>query len=276
MPATDDEWKKTAEEFENKWNFVHCVGAIDGKHIAIEKPSGSGSEFFNYKHFFSVVLLAVVNANYEFIYVNTGTNGSVSDGGVIKTTAFYRKMMSGELNLPPPSDLPGTSTPAPFVFVGDSAFAINRNIMKPYPFKNISPEQRIFNYRLSRARRVVENTFGILAARFRIFRSSIAIDIENVDAIVLACCSLHNYLGKKSSSYINGTFVDLENIPTTSFHRGDWRQETAGLVPLAQINERRRNEEGNKIRDTFAHYFNREGSVDFQDRMINVVPLATS
>ena len=110
--------------------------------------------------------------------------------------------------------------------------------MKQYPFNNINQEKRVFNYRLSRARRIVEKAFGILAARFRIFRRNISIDVENVNAIVLACCSLHNYLTTNFSSYIHRTLVDHENIETTSFHRGTWRQQTPGLVPLAQCNER--------------------------------------
>ena len=79
MPRDETEWKETAEEFKTKWNFSNRAGAFDGKHIAIEKPLGSGSVYHNYKGFFSIVLFAVVNANYEFIYVHTCTNGSVGD-----------------------------------------------------------------------------------------------------------------------------------------------------------------------------------------------------
>lgn len=272
MPTTQSEWKDNAKMFEDKWNFDHCVGAIDGKHISIEKPPESGSSFYNYKGFFSIVLFGVVNANYEFMYVHTGINGSVSDGGVIQHTSLYNKLMTNELNLPPPCTLQGTNISVPYTFLGDSAFSINRHIMKPYPFKNITHEKRIFNYRLSRARRVVENAFGILAARFRIFRQRISVKIDNVDKIVLACCALHNYLRTKSKSYITKTCVDAENIHNSTFRIGDWREETTGLVSLSQISEKERNNEGNNIRNKFTTYFNGQGRVSFQEDMLRVVP----
>lgn len=206
------------------------------------------------------------------MYVHTGINGSVSDGGVIKHTSFYSKLIADNLNLPPSCTLPETNITAPYIFLGDSAFGINRHIMKPYPFKNITHEKRIFNYRLSRARRVVENAFGILAARFRIFRQSISVDIDNVDNIVLACCALHNYLRRKSKSYITNNCIDTENIIDSTFCFGDWRKETEGLVSLADISEKERNNEGNSVRNKFTNYFNGQGRVPFQEDMLKVVP----
>lgn len=271
MPSSEAEWKNKAKMFEDKWNFNHCVGAMDGKHVAIEKPPGSGSCFYNYKDFFSVVLFAIVDANYEFMYVHTGTNGNVSDGGVIKYTEFYEKLMTDQLNLPPASTLPHTNIKVPYTFVGDSAFAINRHVMKPFSFKNINHEKRIFNYRLSRARRVVENAFGILATRFRIFRRKISVDIDNVDAIVLACCALHNYLRKKSNTYMTDSCVDVENTNDLTFRPGDWRKQNFELVSLVQINEKQRNDEGNEVRNKFMAYFNGQGSVSFQEDMLQVI-----
>lgn len=61
------DWIEVAEIYKKKTNFPHCLGAIDGKHIRIRKPSNTGSEYFNYKNYFSIVLMAVVDANYKFV-----------------------------------------------------------------------------------------------------------------------------------------------------------------------------------------------------------------
>ena len=71
-PMQKYQWKKVARGFEEKWNFPHCIGAIDGKHVVIQAPANSGSMFFNYKKSFSIVLLAVCNSNYEFSMVDIG------------------------------------------------------------------------------------------------------------------------------------------------------------------------------------------------------------
>ncbi|KAL4705475.1 hypothetical protein ACJJTC_017335 [Scirpophaga incertulas] len=273
MPETETEWEETAADFERLWNFSHCIGACDGKHVAIERPPESGSLFYNYKGFFSVVLFAVVNANYEFLYVQTGTNGSLHDGAILNSTNFYKKMVTNALSLPQPSPLPGTDTIVPYVFLGDSAFSLNRHFMKPFPMKNISKEKRIFNYRLSRARRVVENAFGILASRFRVLRRTLNQKLENVDAIILACCALHNYLKKFAPKYITHKFVDRENTTKATFRKGDWRTITDGLTPLQHLSDNQRNTEGNEVRDKFMKYFNAEGRVSFQDKMVNVVSI---
>ena len=76
---TADDWLAIAERFQTKWNFPHCLGAIDGKHIRIKKPALSGALYHNYKGFFSIPLLAVADADYSFLWVNVGGVGHMSD-----------------------------------------------------------------------------------------------------------------------------------------------------------------------------------------------------
>lgn len=258
-----------AKEFDDKWNFDTCVGAIDGKHISIVKPQNSGSYYYNYKGKFSIVLLAVVNANYEFIFLHTGINGRVSDGGVLHETVLFDKLKNGSLNVPPPISIPGTEYTLPYVFLGDEAFPLMENLHKPYSQRNgLTKEERIYNYRQCRARRVVENAFGILATRFRVFHTDIAISVEKVDYIVLAACVLHNFLLKENApSYIRPADVDRENYCTGDMIPGEWRYSQSVMLPSLQRTPRAMSLSAKKSRDTYKTYFNNEGSVIFQDKM---------
>ncbi|XP_022179309.1 uncharacterized protein LOC111039946 [Myzus persicae] len=160
LPQTPEAWKIVASDFNDKWNFGNCLGAIDGKHVDIKKPPNSGSMYYNYKGIFSIVLMAIVNANYQFTMVDVGANGRISDGGVLYYTKFWEKFENNTLNIPLPSCLPNTSGTYPYVFVSDEAFSLKSNLMKPFSQHELTNHRRIFNYRLSRARRVVENAFA--------------------------------------------------------------------------------------------------------------------
>jgi hypothetical protein len=118
--------------------------------------------------------LACANAKYEFVIVDAGAFGRQSDGGIFKNSAFGSAFERQEVPLPDPIPLPNTDYPEmPYVFVADEAFGLKTNMMRPFPGRDLNiadeamvKERRIFNYRLSRARRIIENTFGILANRF--------------------------------------------------------------------------------------------------------------
>lgn len=194
MPNTNEEWLQIAEEFYNKWNFPNCIGALDGKHINIRCPINSGSLNFNYKHTFSVVLMAMADANYKFIFIDVGCKGRISDGGVFNRSSLSTALQSNSLGIPPPRPLPQTNIVTPFVILADDAFALKPYIMKPFNFRGQNRAEHVFNYRLSRGRRMVESTFGIMASRFRLFRTTIELSEKNVKLCILAICALHNWL----------------------------------------------------------------------------------
>jgi hypothetical protein len=132
------DWLRIASEFESRWNFPNCVGAIDGKHINIRCPLNSGSAYFNYKKTFSIVLMASVAADYTFTVIDIGSCGRESDGGVYSNSQFGINMEQKSLNLPVPRPLPGGSICAPFVYVGDEAFPLKvMYIHKVVPMENM-------------------------------------------------------------------------------------------------------------------------------------------
>ena len=154
-----------AKEFSLQSNFHNTLGALDGKHIAITCLPNSGSLYYNYKRFHSIVLLALVDADHKFQYADVGSNGSSSNGGIFKDTALYEAFDKNLAGVPKPESLPNDNLPVLYSIIADDAFALRSWLMKPYSAKKLLKSQHIFNYRLSRARRVVENAFGILAHR---------------------------------------------------------------------------------------------------------------
>ena len=117
-PENQEQWETVALEFEKKWNFHHCLGAIDGKHIVMQAPARSGSFFFNYKKTHSIVLMAVCNANYEFTLLDIGDTGRNSDGGVFGNSDMGVAFESTLMKVPEPDNLPGTDIKCPYVLVG--------------------------------------------------------------------------------------------------------------------------------------------------------------
>ena len=237
-------------------------------------PPGSGSFYFNYKRGFSIVLLAVVDANYKFIYVDIGCNGRVSDGGVFRNSTLFAALESNSLGIPTAKPLPREQTTLPYMLVADDAFPLKEYIQKPYSQVGLTIERRIFNYRLSRARRIIENAFGILANRFRIFMKPIGLAPEKVETIVLACCSLHNFLRSRLGScsvYTPQGSIDSEDVETHAVIPGHWRQQPQpqGWATIPQQGSNRYSKTAKEIRDYLQDYFNSEkGSVSWQNDMI--------
>lgn len=197
MPVPkENEWNAIAEEFWRKWQFPNCIGAIDGKHVIIQAPKNSGSLYWNYKKTYSIVLLALVDPCYNFIAVDLGAYGKNSDGGILANSNLGKSLENNKLNVPKIKALPNTNIELPMVIVGDEAFPLKRYLMRPYPGRGLTNDKAIFNYRLSRARRISENAFGILQQKFRIFNRTLQGDPGNLTNIVMTACILYNFIRK--------------------------------------------------------------------------------
>jgi hypothetical protein len=115
-------------------------------------------------------LLALLGAQYKCIIVKRGSFGKNSDGGIFARSKFGEYLEKGTLNILQGRELPGTDFVAPYVIVGDEAFPLKTYLMRLYPGSQVNRdnEKQNFNYRLSRAKRVAENAFGILSQKFQI------------------------------------------------------------------------------------------------------------
>ena len=185
----------------------------------------TGSTFFNYKHSFSVVLMALVDADYKFLYCDVGCNGRISDGGVFNGCSLDDAIQLHTINLPQPKPAPGDERPMSYFMVADDAFPLREYLLKPFPHRSLEVDKRVYNYRLSRARRVVENAFGILTNRFRVFLTPIALPPATVEQIVLAACSLHNMLRTEVGPAYFGALADREDPATRDVTPGSWRTD---------------------------------------------------
>lgn len=234
------------------------MAALDGKHIRIKAPPKSGSLFYNFKGFHSIVLFAAVDAHGKFLFVDVGCNGKASDSSIFQDSQLYKSLKDGSLNIPPESELsPEMSKKMPYFFIGDDAFALDTNIMKPYNrCGKLSVQQQIFNYRMCRARIVVECAFGRYASRFRVFQRLIELNLENTDSIVLATCALHNYLTKER------TTPNLNNEQTN--------EPLPEIFSPMGVQNYKSFKYACRVRDDLANYFLTDGSVSFQWKKINL------
>lgn len=275
---TTEKWREISLDFHNLWNFPLCCGALDGKHVVIQCPPNSGSQYFCYKGTFSVVLLALCDGRYRFTFVDIGGYGRQSDGGTLASSALGKALAEETINFPEATFLPGTDTLCPHVIVADEAFPQRINIMRPYPGKNLTNEKRIFNYRLSRARRISKNTFGILRARFRVFSRPIEALPQNAVRITKACVALHNYLQMSDAAnpptarYVPPTFVDYAN-ENGQMQQGEWRRIVdgdSGMNDLGRVSSNMYGKAAATIRDRFSAYFlTGNGQVPWQNSVIS-------
>lgn len=246
-----EDWLHIAEGYLEQTYFPNCIGAIDGKHIRIERPNDTGSESFNYKKKYSIILLAIADANYSFVAIDVGAFGSNSDASVFRNSNIGRRLLTNQLDLPVDSVIPNYNegSEMPFVFVGDEAFPLLKHLMRPYPSKNLSMKEKIYNYRLSYARRTVECTFGIMANKWRIFHRPLDTKLELCDYIIKACCILHNFVRKYDGKELPENLGRSENLELLNLH-------PVRLRPSNDVMQ---------IRNLFADYFtSRSGALNWQ------------
>jgi len=221
---------KKREEFYSLRQFPNCIRAIDGKLI--------------------VVILALIDANYKFTKSDVGGYGKSSDGGLFTRSILGKSLEANTLNVPNSKPPHESEEPLPFVIVGDQAFPLKKYLLRPYPGISARNDEskQVYNYRLTRARRAVENVFGVLIQKFRLFYGRIQLCPENAEKVVLTACVLHIYL----RNYVSVEDRVIEN--------------TDALSQFSYVTTFRRSggsssEEAMRAREKYRHCFENVGSL---------------
>ena len=226
--------------------------------------------FSNYKGKQSMVLLAIVDANYRFLLLDFGTNGRISDGGVLQNTRFYEKLVEKKLHIPQLDDVSENFQNVPYVFVADDAFPLTTEILKPFRQADLNSAKReVFNYRLSRARHIVENVFGILSSRFRIFHTAINLEPQNIEKVVMAACALHNFLmDQQPTLYAPANCLYQESSESGNILSMGCDSADSNMNPLQSCNRGNICGNAKEVREHFMDYFMDEGKVAWQNKHI--------
>ena len=201
MPKTEQEFKDKIMDMEELWQFPYSWAAVDGCHIAIKCPPGGAiarKEYHNFKNFYSIILMTLVDAKYRFVWGSCGFPGNSHDSIVLQSTSLWSDIKNGKL-------LPNfiqeeEDISVPPLMLGDSAFPFESFLMKPYSNAVLTKQQRYFNYRLSRARMVIESAYGQLKGRWRFLLRKSEGNLHETKVAALSCMVLHNIcLDKKDT-----------------------------------------------------------------------------
>ena len=196
------------------------------------------------------------------------TPGSESDCGIYNDSPMFQGIQDGTIKLPPPEPLPNDNEDTPYFFIGDDAFPLRQHMLNPYSAPYLDNDQLVFNYWLSRARRVVENLFGIMASRLWCLLQTLEVTPKKAISITKACLTLHNLFRERYG--VNNVSVDDED-ENNEVIPGQWRTDAVMHEVEAQARAPRANAVGQALRTTFQHYFNSDaGRVPWQLRVLGL------
>ena len=152
--------------------------------------------------------------------------------------------LSGSLRIPVSRKIPNTVTKIQFFLVEDETLPLKLNLMRPYPRKDLDYSKRVYNYRISRARRTVDYAFGMLTKKFGVLQTSMETSAEVSEAFVKSFCVLHNFIKRENNfnyfpsddvhkatqSYNSKTCLTATRSPSAS----DMKQPSAVRIALTQ------------------------------------------
>jgi hypothetical protein len=217
--------------------------------------------------------MAMCDANYVFTYVEIGSQGREGDAGVFSRSILGSALRNNAAHVPLPNSPTPMSPILPYVIVGDEAFPLTNYLMRPYPGRGhfvLPYKEQVYNYRLSRARRTIENTFGILVTRWRLFLRPINADINNAECYIKAAIALHNYLRiENDANYLQPELLDQDR-PDGSVRLGRWHEDVCNSTGVSSATRLGSNMNSTSVRNLQSQF------ADFFVSPVGIIPWQTN
>lgn len=206
--------------------FKNCIGALDGTHIAVRPPSGNSEPFRGRKGEPTMNVLAICNFDMRFIYAYVGVPGRAHDTKVLTYCA------TEEASFPHP--------PAGKYYLVDSGYPTRTGYLGPHrktryhidQFNRGGPPsntRELFNRKHSGLRSMIERTFGVWKAKWRVLdRKHPKYELKKWIKIVTATMALHNFI--RDSQHGDTDFSYWEGVESYEQH-GDDQEEHVGYIP---------------------------------------------
>ncbi|RCN28677.1 hypothetical protein ANCCAN_25576 [Ancylostoma caninum] len=148
-PLTRQRLESIAQKTQDRYDYPRAVGFMDGKHVGIKKPARSGSAYWNYQQYFSIILLAICDCDYRILAFDIGAPGRAGDAGVFRTSAIKNFLDRNDALFPATRSL-GDVGAVQYHILVDGGFAQGHRFVRPYTEAEANtPDKRRFNEKLS-------------------------------------------------------------------------------------------------------------------------------
>lgn len=236
FPTDPDSLRDTFAGFETISTLPLVAAAVDGCLLPLARPFGAyGFRYHCYKKFYALTLLATCNAALEFTFIDARQPGCVGDAAAFNNSKLFKEIDAGLFSRPSLlRRLPSGAVIGPYI-VADSAFALHPNVMKCFDEPAYGTPEFLFNYAVIRARRVIENAFGMLQARWQVLRRAYTRKPDWHESVIIVCCLLHNFCQRRGMEF-NPAWAIGNLTHNRDRRRSNSRASGAELVRTALVN----------------------------------------
>lgn len=248
--------QRLAEEFRTSRSVPNplfgCIGAVDGICVRVMKPHNEfiPRKFFCRKGMHAIPVQAIVSASYKFLYMSALCAGSTNDCTAFAVSGIARRLRTAGLQ-------------EGFWIAGDAAYECRDGILTPWSKHALQCTQHgvsrdAFNYYHSSARVHVEQSFGILVARFGILWRPLRFDLTKVPLIISACMRIHNLCVDLGVCRPPSTASDHEEQDRDEAYRAWWRLSQSIRSESGEFRSRSRDESMLFVRESLTQFLDRQ------------------